>query len=414
MLFRFIPLAVLAALASGASAQTYTVGNQSFDGAVCVGGGCTSSESFANDADLVVKELDPRLVFEDTSISSGYSTRDWMLTANQFTGPQEYFALTDLGTGREIVHVEADAPANALRVAASGRVGLGTSLPQEKLHIVSSAAPSIVLEQDATTHPARIWKMRVSTNGNFLLQDSTATTSPFAVWNGATSESLVVLPNGSIANDLSPGLHPLFPPESFYVQRSDGSARIGVFEVSATTAPRTLLRLINNGRPEIVMANSGTGGEWSFGAGTNFILKQGALGSDSSVKTNLLQITPAGNATLAGTLTTGGTTCGGGCDLVFSDGYDLPSIADHAAQMFALGHLPNVGPTPEGAPLNVSDKLGRMLNELEHAHIFIARQQEAFALQQAENRAQAALIARQQTTIAAIEARLAALETARP
>ena len=75
---------------------------------------------------------------------------------------------------------------------------------------------------------------------------------------------------------------------------------------------------------------------------------------------------------LLGSLTTGGTTCGGGCDRVFADDYDLPSIEDHAEAMFALGHLPNVGPTLEGAPINVSDKVGRMLNELEHAHIYIA------------------------------------------
>jgi hypothetical protein len=31
-----------------------------------------------------------------------------------------------------------------------------------------------------------------------------------------------------------------------------------------------------------------------------------------------------------------------------------------------------VGPTPEGAPFDVTDKLGRMLNELEHAHLYIA------------------------------------------
>jgi hypothetical protein len=39
--------------------------------------------------------------------------------------------------------------------------------------------------------------------------------------------------------------------------------------------------------------------------------------------------------------------------------------------MWQNGHLPNIGPTPEDQPINVSDKLGRMLNELEKAHIYI-------------------------------------------
>ncbi|MFK7938878.1 MAG: hypothetical protein AB8B82_05835 [Roseovarius sp.] len=37
--------------------------------------------------------------------------------------------------------------------------------------------------------------------------------------------------------------------------------------------------------------------------------------------------------------------------------------------------MPNVGPTAEDGPFNVNDKMGRMLNELEHAHIFIGQQQ---------------------------------------
>ena len=108
---------------------------------------------------------------------------------------------------------------------------------------------------------------------------------------------------------------------------------------------------------------------------------------------------------VAGTLTTSGTTCGGGCDAVFSDDYDLPSIRDHADRMFALGHLPNVGPTVENAPINISDKLGRMLNELEHAHIYIARLEADDTALRAElaamRAAQAALLAR----LAAVEAR---------
>lgn len=79
-----------------------------------------------------------------------------------------------------------------------------------------------------------------------------------------------------------------------------------------------------------------------------------------------------GNVTITGSITTSGGTCGCGCDAVFTDEYDLPSISEHTEAMYALGYLPNVGPTLENTAINVSDKLGRMLNELEHAHIYIA------------------------------------------
>ena len=62
-----------------------------------------------------------------------------------------------------------------------------------------------------------------------------------------------------------------------------------------------------------------------------------------------------------------------GCDRVFSEGYEIAPIDSRAELMYANGYLPNVGPTPESGPFNVSDKMGRMLNELEHAHIYIAQ-----------------------------------------
>ncbi|MDQ2092392.1 hypothetical protein [Marimonas arenosa] len=96
------------------------------------------------------------------------------------------------------------------------------------------------------------------------------------------------------------------------------------------------------------------------------------FGTSPANKTKLFEIRPACDAVLAGSLTTGGTGCGGGCDRVFSDDYDLPSIAEHTEAMLRLGHLPNVGPAPEHTPVDVTDKLGRMLNELEHAHLYIA------------------------------------------
>ena len=64
---------------------------------------------------------------------------------------------------------------------------------------------------------------------------------------------------------------------------------------------------------------------------------------------------------------------------MFDAGYALPSIEDHARAMFTLGHLPNMGPMPEGQPFDLTDKFGRLLNEVEHAHIYIARQQDEIA-----------------------------------
>ncbi len=63
------------------------------------------------------------------------------------------------------------------------------------------------------------------------------------------------------------------PSSSLHIRRVDGSAKALIEKTNATTSPRTLINIQNNGWSEIVMGNTGTDGEWSFGAGTNFILK---------------------------------------------------------------------------------------------------------------------------------------------
>ncbi len=174
---------------------------------------------------------------------------------------------------------------------------------------------------------------------------------------------------------------------ALHVFRDDGSAELMVQESSASVAPRTLVNLQNNGRPEIVMGNTGTGGEWSFGAGTNFVLKQGAVGTTSSAKTKHMTLfATTGNLEISGSITTAGPTCSSGCDAVFSPDYKLPSIAEHARQMYALGHLPNVGPTGPEQRVNLSDQLGNLLNELEHAHIYISQLEQKSAMQEEETK----------------------------
>lgn len=88
-----------------------------------------------------------------------------------------------------------------------------------------------------------------------------------------------------------------------------------------------------------------------------------------------LRLTSTGNLIIPGTLTTSGS-CSVGCDRVFSEDYDLPSISEHARQMYANGFLPAVGRTVEGNPINITNKVEGILNELEKAHIYIHQLEE--------------------------------------
>ena len=92
---------------------------------------------------------------------------------------------------------------------------------------------------------------------------------------------------------------------------------------------------------------------------------------------------------------------------MFGADYDLPSIEEHAAQMFANSYLPQVGPTVPHAPMNISEKMGTMLNELEKAHIYIAQMQESH---KAENQAMQIKFDQQNAKLERQNARLERLE----
>ncbi len=180
-----------------------------------------------------------------------------------------------------------------------------------------------------------------------------------------------------------------------------GNGNVGM----GTAAPAGNLDIDSGGAVDTTLLLSNTGAQWELkskantgrlnfknliAGGVPFKLGPTAVNSLLSVGTaadDLVEVRGAldvdGDVTVTGTLTTGGPTCGGGCDAVFDADYDLPSIEEHAALMFANKHLPEVGPTIPHAPINLSEQYGRMLNELEKAHIYIAQQESRISGQEA-------------------------------
>ena len=349
------------------TAADSTLTDQNFRGEVCIGASCGTGDYTGTD---VLRFIDSatNIYVTDTSSSVGdFPGNDWRFRFNDdFEFGENYFGIEDATAGLTVFRIDAGAQANALVIDSTDNIGIGTANPLAQVHVVDGNTPTIRLEQDGSDGEAPYaWQLSASDSGISII-DQFAGSVPVTVRPGAPNNALYVDSTGWVGVG-KPG-----PGALLHVASGVGEAKVRVEDTSQDANPRTLLELVNAGRPEIVLANTATNGEWSFGAGNDFFLKVGTVGSSSGGKTKVFTVKGNGDAILAGELTTGGTTCGGGCDRVFTETYALPTIRDHAEAMFQLGHLPNVGPTVEGAPINVTDKLGRVLNELEHAHIYIA------------------------------------------
>ena len=337
-----------------------------FDGRMCIGNACDDHAVGApGSGPLKLRWTQADIVFEDSSTSS-FPDRDWRLMINDSSGTGiERFSIKDETSGFIPFTIVGDAPENALFMASDGRLGLGTALPAAEVHVLANdPVASIMLEE---THNTDGGVEINATSSMFNITSLTHGTVPFHILHYAPTGSFYMQPNGDIGLGTDTATAPL------HVLRSDGSARILVEETGGSGA-QELFKMQSNGGSYFTLSNTASGRDWFFNhenaAQGRFII------TSSTNPSKGLFLGPDGDMKIGGTLTTGGGTCGGGCDRVFSDDYDLPSIGEHADAMWSLGYLPNVGPTPENAPINVSDKLGRMLNELEHAHIYIAQQQD--------------------------------------
>ena len=334
-------------LAVQATAFEFFNEDVSINDQLCVGFECGDNETFGGFDTIKLSENNIQIRFEDTSPSSGsFPFADWRIWINDTSnGGDNYFAIEDASTDTFPFKIRNNAPTHSLVVGpGNGFIGLGTSMPTGPLHLVRFD-PFIRLQD---TIANRTWDIKAG--NNFFIKNAVSGDVPFHIGGSPPTGSLKIDGRGNVGIGTFTPDAPLelFSDDGFNYMRitANGAAVNESVDITYTGGP------------------SGTGQ-----------LRYNIVDGDN----HEMSLDADGNVVLDGTLTTAGGTCGSGCDRVFEAGYDLPSIADHAGQMFAKGYLPNVGPTPENTPINVSDKLGRMLNALEYAHIYIAQQDERMA-----------------------------------
>jgi hypothetical protein len=350
-------LALTATLfSSDARADQLVADDLIVQGSVCAGDLCVNGEGFVAES-MRLKDIINRIRVVDTSTTGGsFGHRDWIIDFNEDNGVGDFMSFADNGNSGELYHrimvLRAGAPSNSLYIGPSGNIGLGTATPVADLHVVAGIDPKIRLEQTGQGgFPPHTWQIFGSENG-FFVSNVTAAEIPLRISSGAPSDSLAIDHSGRVRIGAIGANAPL-------EVRSNPST-IG--------SGNAVLKLVNPSGPTAMqMQPFGSGFFWNFAASDNNTFNINRSGN-SAVE---MSLNGSGNLTISGTIKTAGPTCAAGCDAVFDADYDLPSIEEHAEAMWAKRHLPNVGPTLPNVPVNISEQYGRMLNELETAHIYI-------------------------------------------
>lgn len=166
---------------------------------LCVGFDCVDGESFGVDT-IRMKENNTRLHFLDTSTSAGFASNDWRIIANeQPSGGANMLAIEDSTAGRNLVTVEAGAPANALYVDSTGNIGLQQSAPGLDLHMTTTDTPAMRYEQtNAGGFTAQTWDIGAN-EANFFVRDVTGgSLLSFRIRPGAPTSSIDISASGKV------------------------------------------------------------------------------------------------------------------------------------------------------------------------------------------------------------------------
>ena len=174
-------------------------------GSICAGLDCVNNENFGFDT-IRVKENNTRIQFDDTSTSAGFATNNWQIRANSSaSGGGSFLAFVDQGatgnseTGTIVFEVDAGAPANSVRVASTGKVGLRTATPVLDMHANTTDTPAIRLEQNNSGgFTAQTWDV-AGNEANFFVRDVTGgSLLPFRIRPGAPTSSIDIAASGNV------------------------------------------------------------------------------------------------------------------------------------------------------------------------------------------------------------------------
>ncbi|RFP89338.1 hypothetical protein DZK27_05420 [Rhodobacteraceae bacterium 63075] len=347
---------------------------------LCLGDNCVENETFPSSRiKLMIKDDETGLEFQDINSDD----HDWTITTNRDN--HNNFRIENRTSGETPFGIVENAPSSSLVVGRSGHIGLGTGIPRAPLHI-ASGVPYIRIDDTSYLHS---WQIDAGRFG-FFLTDRNANTQPLFVDDGAPGSALTIRDTGNI------GLG-TFSPQGKLHTEGDGH-QIIYFESADANAVQVRFRSDSENRRILAVDNDDN-------VKTQMQFKDDAIVFlGETVAQEWLRVDATG-------IITAGPTCGSPCDAVFDpEAFEVPDIQERAAQMWEAKHLPAIGPTKPGAPINLTEKMGGVIHELEVAHIYIEKLHERLEAQKTRKASLADRVAQQASRLAEQTSRNAALE----
>lgn len=312
---------------NGSGSNFFDANINTFSGRACIGNSCDGTEPFEQ-GPLRLKWSEPDILFEDSSTTSGISSNDWRLVINESTVTK--FAVQDIDGGTFPFTIEGAVPTNSLVLDSTGRIGMGTAIPQASLDIVS-ANPAIRMQQSGSPN---IWTMTAETL--FTLNDNTASSTPVIFEPGAPSDSLRLAANGNI------GLGINAPEQKLHIRsNATDTDAFALFDANGPGSDAAFLLRQNGTIPTTwEFRNQEGSGRLNVGlAGGNTPFKIDNLANNNLVRLGL-------NGQPDAVVVTGrllvNTTQLNVPDYVFGDDYALRPLSEVRSFIDANGHLPEV------------------------------------------------------------------------
>ncbi|WP_138069692.1 hypothetical protein [Sulfitobacter sp. EhC04] len=347
---------------------------------LCVGGSCLNDESFSGDFNqIVVKASNTRLLFEDATTLANFPSDDWALQANErVINGRNQFMLKNDTLGTIPVTVQAGAGENALFLADTGRIGMGTSMPQTDLHIVGSGA-TVGLRMQTSGASSHTWAMQ-SNQFNWFMTNVTDNNVPFVVRSGAGTNTLVLDDNSFV------GIGTPAPEELLHIRSSTPNTdAFALFDATAAGSD-SAFRLRQNGTIPSTweFRNQQSSGRLNVGiAGGNTPLKIDNLANNNLIRLGRNGL--PGEVNITGTLVVNNTQLNVP-DYVFADDYALRPLAEVRAFIDKNSHLPDV-PSEAEIKANGVDMTAMqmtLLKKVEELTLYTLELEQARAAQQAQ------------------------------